>query len=398
MFLSLQITDGFLNVLGFDIAFGVDRDTKVPILLEQFFAMVLTPGPNDNSTSPNGNSTSPTGNDASPTNNSTTSSPYLTEHKYSIEAGLFPVTPTKDPNDPDPNGFPNTGAATEWTVQAGTLQFRIDCDFSLSSAFFVTDEKDPTNPTLSPIFGEGSMAPIYSFPMGDTPAITSQIQIRVYWCETESGVPELLTNFQAAPVMKNAATSLWKAWTKDDDPLETPDPQHLKDPTNPTVPMCQGIRITPPPPGLSQSPVVDFDATAAMQYYFWGTRPLPLELVQTNYLSSSFTSTDPSTSLWSVLADTWAGTGESKNKAWARGDLAAKSDDPDTSGGGMVAMCASLLGWDRRKPTPPTQPPPAPDPDGLAEWQLKSDPPTILISELQYYYPDVPVQTSATST
>ncbi|KAJ9607108.1 hypothetical protein H2200_008180 [Cladophialophora chaetospira] len=361
---------------GFDIHFGGGRNTGGAASLADFYKMVMTPGPKS---------------DPPPTDGKSAGNPYMAQHKYSIEAGIFPVKPDPDPS-PDPTkqpAFPDTGANSDWIVQAGTLQFRIDCDFALSSAKIINSETDDTKNLImpDPKKKQKPLDPIFSVPMRNTleQTIKSWIEIRVY--STEGGVDVLQDNFRAELVMKSAAAAMWSQYNKDDDPLVNSSPGTLQNGQNPTVTLCQGVRIKPPEPKLAPCPVIDFDATAVMLGPIDDTM-LPAQAEQTTFLSKLFTPKNPATA-WKDFGDLWTGvtggvTDDGVKKSDIRGD--------GTLDGGMMGLCAQALGWNRRPPADKVGSVDVKGDDGRYEWQLKSDPPTILAEqELGFYYFALPM-------
>ncbi|KAH0562325.1 hypothetical protein GP486_002979 [Trichoglossum hirsutum] len=350
---------------GFDIKFGASANTALDhgISLADFYEVVRTAGPP---------------NDPPTTDKITVNDPYIAQHKYSIEAGLYPLPPTSKGED-----FPSTGVATPWLVQAGALQFRIDCDFAVSAAVVITDENDKTkNLEIKP---EKPLEPISSFPMrrnGDK--IDSAVEIRIY--SMEGGKDELMSGFKAELVMKDGAGALWRKYDVTLDPIFTSNPSGLKNGDKPTVSLCQGIRILPPDAVLDQCPIVDFDATAAMKRVIGPHDLAPAEKRQDSHLASLFEPSEVATKQWPDFGDYWTGNKEGQidglNKSEIRGDGVA--------GGGLMGLCAGALGWDRR---PPGKEDPQPV-DGRMEWQLKSDPPEILASELGSYYAALPLWTT----
>lgn len=359
---------------GFDIRFGDDSKTIPGITLEDFYEMVRTPGPA---------STPPT------TDTTITADPYITQHKYSIESGLFPSPPKSDGAN-----FPNTGAATEWIVQPANLQIRIDFDFALSSAVIVSNESDrsqdyqinlapPTTPT-SPT----SLDPINSFPMHSVDPILSTLELRIYSLDGPS--PVLEQSFKAELVLKNASTALWSLYHPWNDPLVSPNPSSLTSGDAPTILLCQAVRIFAPVAVRAKSPIVDFDATAAMKEAFEYTLAAP-DPLQTTYLAAP---PPNSAAPWPQLGDEWAGKTNGQldgvNKASIRGDDAA-------GGGGMLGLCADALGWSKRPSADKVANVVVVPADGRMEWVLKSDPPPILVEELGDYYPALPLWTSASA-
>jgi hypothetical protein len=167
----------------------------------------------------------------------------------------------------------------------------------------------------------------------------------------------------------------------------------LQNAKNATVPLCMGIRIFPPKPYLSQSPVVDFDATAAMRESWSYPAPTFDAMEQTTYRAEAFEPGVLGTTQWVDFGAQWSG----KVDAQTTGGLskAEVRGDGGSAGGGLMGLCAHYLGWDRRPPAGKKGNEPVPGPDGRMEWQLESRPPVILPGELDYYYPALPMWTTA---
>src|SRR6202012_2240816 len=110
---------------------------------------------------------------------------------------------------------------SEWQVQAGTLQIRIDCDFALSEAHLLVP--DPTSkaspPTtklqeiLPPVGTDQTIPNVYSWPMHSSAAnnITSSLEVSIYQIEDPKN-PILQSGFRAELVLKSAAAALWSIW------------------------------------------------------------------------------------------------------------------------------------------------------------------------------------------
>jgi hypothetical protein len=354
---------------GFDIHFGGGLNKEDPLLLPEFYEVVRTPGP------------------ASTTADT---DPYIAQHKYSIESGLAPTVPT-----PSGTDFPNTGASTEWTVQPN-LQIRIDCDFTLSGAHIIVNETDRTKDypiNLPPLTSAGvptTPPDIWSFPMQNATPITSTLEIRIY--SLEGDTPSLMPGFTAELVLKNASQALWSEYKSDNDPLKNLNPTILLNGDNPTKLLVQAVRIFSPAPFRAKSPIVDFDATAAM------AEQLPYNLAPPLPQQTAFLSQLPANSPapWSQLEDEWSGKVNPQyqgiNKSDVRGD-----DGGAEPGGGLLGLCSNVLGWANRPAVDKVKNAVVVPADGRMEWQLKSNPPLLLIKELADYYPALPMWTSATA-
>lgn len=384
---------------GFSIDFGDGLRDPPGISLTEFYQIVRTAGPD--STPPPGDTTS--------ANNT-----YQAQHKYSIEAGIFPLAPKKTPS----GTFPNTGATTEWQFLAGTLQIRIDCDFSLSLAYLVSGTgNNQIQPDVT-----STLNPIFAFPMHNTVPIVSTIWISVFFFS--GGAKELIDGFQAQLVLKQAPKDTWSMYVSDNDPLarisggKRNKPTALQDGSDPTVDLCQGVSLFPPVAILSQSPVVDFDATAAMKepikpdnWNLPATAP-----TQSTLLSETFepTVTDGPTqwadfaALWSSPTSTLTFSAWDANGAFSSATTFTKEEmrGDDILDSGMLGLLVQTLGWDQRDSGETVggvvQPVLLPDPNHPGqtvqqrfEWQLVGAPPSVLAEELGYYFPSLPMVTVA---
>lgn len=378
---------------GFSIDFGDGLRDPPGISLKEMYEIVRTAGPNSNP--PPGDKTS-------------ASNKYQAQHKYSIEEGLFPVKPKSDGKT-----FPNTGAATEWKVLAGPLQIRIDCDFALSAARIITKD-DSNNPAtvLSEIdiktTPDHTLNDIYAFPMHNEVPIDSRLDIRIYFLEGEERNRILQTNFRAELVLKQAPKATWSKYIKDNDPLHRISPgQHnkptsLESGTEPTVELCQGVRIFPPLAVLDQSPIVDFDATAAMSETVADIAIPDSDPEQDVFLAEAFEPDIAPLKQWEDFGKLWTGDGDVNEKVVdeSGNKLDKKEMRGDEDGKGLLGLVVSALGWAVRRPveTVAGEVPTVMGKDGKAmkkEWELQSKPPTILANELGYYYPYLPLTTGS---
>lgn len=363
--------------LGFGIRFGDSlnaNETGIPLI--DFYAMVLKAGPAA---------------DAPASDTISTANPCISQHKISLEAGLFPsVTKTASAT----SDFPNTGTMTEWLVQASTLQIRIDCSFALSQAAIVVDENARTSdvPVLREDGTTDPIPDIFSFPMHNTIGIDSHLELRIY--SLDGPTPVLQTGWRAVLVFKEGSTALWRKYDIAYDPLFTPNPLPLCDPANPTVTLCQAVRILPPLPLMGYSPIVDFDATKAMVAPLHETYP-SLPAAQTNFEAAPFeASVTSGPTRWTDFGSVLSGKGSNSttsdgiSKAEIRGDAAP--------GTGLLGMCASALGWDLRPSAEKVQGViVSKSSDGRQEWELKGAPPQKLADQLGSYYPDLPMLVGA---
>jgi hypothetical protein len=367
---------------GFDISFGGSlsaNSTGTP--LPDFYDMVLKAGPVP----------TPPSSDQITANN-----PYIGQHKLSLEAGLFPSVPSVTGTAPP---FPNTGAMTEWLVQAGTLQIRIDCGFALTSANVVVKEHVDGSKDLVPIPREdGKSDPIpalFSFPMHNTVGLISTLELRIWDLDTTPN--ELQSRWRPVLVFKDGSKALWQQYDISLDPLFTPNPPSLSDGADPTITLCQAVRILPPPPMMGFSPIVDLDATAAMIFPvpdLNGVAYPPLPAQQTDYLSAPFETDKSGPTRWTDFSALLGGQGGNAVTAQGLNKAAIRGDEVKGPDSGLLGMCASALGWDLRPPADKLQGVVvSKSPDGRMEWELRGAPPAELVEDLGNYYPDLPMVT-----
>jgi hypothetical protein len=467
---------------GFSVSFGDDSNIPGAALLSDFYYnMLRVPGP---------------GAEPPSTDTTTAQNPYLSLHKYTIEQGLYPTTPKSDG---PTSTFPNTGAATDWVMQTGALTFRIDVDFAVSSAVIVVPDGDGATATTKENAVPWDTGPNtvpskicstpMKFPDDENHEITSSVKIRVYINEPAAPAPAptapakgvvvkdgvaaatgggggsvgtgsgsgsagagqdnsqwtLIPGFTGELVTKNASKAMWGPYIRDQDPLmlaiERKDPpSDLTNGEDPNLKHCFGVRLFSPPSMLAQSPILDVDATEAMQAILGPYTRASEEPVQEDFLATAFEATKAKTKQWPDFGAMWAGTSdrtttEGLSKAEIRGDSltgsmgasggsdgGAKlakasqprsgtskvkadlketdtdptlSSDPLTPGTGMLGLLVTALGWNRPNPANKDKNVPVPGADGRYPWQLVTDPPSILASELQYYYPALPLVTGA---
>jgi len=218
---------------------------------------------------------------------------------------------------------------------------------SLSAAFLTTSTGNvPIQPDLV-------LNPIYAFPMHNTVPITSVLGISVFFLEDASN-PELIDGFQAELVIKNAPLATWSQYTASNDPLalisgRVNKPTTLQDGSNPTVPLCQGVKLYPPIAVLSQSPVVDFDATAAM-ISSDDVPFVPPSPPQATFLCAPFEPTLDPVTQWADFSATLAGT-KNASTTDVSGNTFLKADvrgDALGTGTGMLGLLVQALGWAQR--------------------------------------------------
>ncbi|KAG4427792.1 hypothetical protein IFR05_016724, partial [Cadophora sp. M221] len=368
---------------GFSIEFGSGLKDVPFVSLLEFYEMVKTAGPES---------------DPPPGDKTSNENPCQALHKYSIEEGLFPNKPKSE----DDKTFPNTGANTEWKVLAGPLQFRIDSDFALKSASLVNMAKDPKDFDAITTTPPQVLNNFYAFPMHLTkPVDTSHMNIRIYFLAGKEEDKELMTDFRAELVLKNAPKAVWDVYTSDKNPLSRisgEKPKALENGSNPTMELCQGVRILPPIPYLDQSPVQDFDATAAMMEFNDREKFPTFDKEQSVFLAEPFEPDSSPIAQWTDFEKLWKGEIESSITA-SSGATVLKSEmrGDKIVGAGLLGLIVNTLGWSERRTAEKEQ---GVVPDVLIngkvqrkEWQLVSAPPKILTEELKYYYPYLPMTT-----
>lgn len=372
---------------GFSIDFGSGLKDLPGVSLLEFYEMVKTAGPE--SAPPAGDTTS-------------SKNPCQALHKYSIEEGLFPNKPKSE----DENTFPNTGANTEWKVLAGPLQIRIDSDFALKSlkspslVNMADVPKDFDGITTNP---HQDLNDFYAFPMHLTkPIDSSHMDITIYLLQGKEEDKELMKDFRAELVLKNAPKAVWDIYTSDKNPLDRiggSKPKALESGSDPTIELCQGVRIFAPVPYLDKSPVVDFDATAAMME-FDDREPLPtFDKEQGTFLAEPFMLNASPVQQWEDFEHLWNGERDTMpTHIWRK-----ETRGEDVIGAGILGLIVDTLGWSERRAAEKERGiiPDVKNPDGSVqrkEWELNGTPPLILADELKYYYPYLPMVTGPMGT
>lgn len=163
--------------------------------------------------------------------------------------------------------------------------------------------------------------------------------------------------------------------------------------------LCQGVRLFPPGAVLGNSKIVDFDASAAMNETLEDL-PLPdADPEQDIFLAEPFEPETAPVPQWNDFANLWTGQGANASVLDATGNKIDKKDlRGDVDGSGLLGLVVSALGWDQRRPVEKVQGvvPDVVGKDGKVlrkEWELNSEPPSVLAEELGYYYPYLPMVT-----
>jgi hypothetical protein len=161
------------------------------------------------------------------------------------------------------------------------------------------------------------------------------------------------------------------------------------------------VRIFPPLAVLDQSPIVDFDATAAMSETVADIAIPDSDPEQDVFLAEAFESDIAPLKQWEDFGKLWAGDGDVNEKVVdeSGNKLDKKEIRGDEDGKGLLGLVVSALGWNVRRPVEKVAGVvPVMGKDGKVmkkEWELQSKPPTILAKELGYYYPYLPLTTGS---
>jgi hypothetical protein len=395
--------------------------------IEEFYKQVITVGPAA----------------APPTNDKVGSGASTEQHKYSIEDGLIPA---KTPDAEKDGSFPSTGAESVWQVKAGTMKFRIDTPFALSGAHFASS--DPHDSTEIKIPSTDSNKPdqhpnipeVYSWPMHSKPGnnIASTLEISVFQID-DPDKPILQHGFRGELVVKSAPVSVWSPYDWRKDPLLVNQPSHLRNAENSKVDLVLGVRILPPLPHLYPSKIVDFDASAAMRATIPEKFGIPLtENVQGSTFSGGYyepevddADIEGQKKRWAQFGAAWSPPAPVKPapaptptpavtdllKAMTLSDLRSALVDqiaytlewnfrPSDEMAGNVSIptttTAPVSGTTNASTTTAstivnvgtqllrTEKMPRIGADDRFEWDLVADPPAVLASEMDIYYPQLP--------
>jgi hypothetical protein len=289
---------------------------------------------------------------------------------------------------------------------------------------------------------------IYSWPMHSSAAnhITSTLEISVFQID-DPDHPKLQHGFRGELVKKTAPISIWSIYDWRKDPLLVNQPGHLRNAEDSKTELVLGVRVIAPKPHLYESKIVDFDASAAMHATIPGPFSIPLaEQSQTVEFSGGYFQPETADDdvpgqikRWSRMGQLW--NPPIKRETSAPATTTVKPDAPEELmlpdlRGAFVEQIAYTLEWNFRPPeemagntsiasvdtsaatsteiTPPTSPlaaatgdatpaganlalevvraekMPRINADGLWDWELVPDPPSILASEMDIYYPQLP--------
>jgi hypothetical protein len=212
---------------------------------------------------------------------------------------------------------------------------------------------------------------VFSKPMHNTESLVSTLEISIYNIENPAN-KILQSRFRAELVLKAAPSAFWGVYNKDNDPMQVNQPAALLHGKDGTINLVQAVRILPPEPFLCPSPIVDFDAPAAMRKTIEGTYfVLPTEQQGTLFCGSYFEPDVPDddatkqTQRWADFADLWspdaghAQPAEEKNEGEKKTEMGgekktvpSKAVDPTLLAvrAGMVEQIAKILEWTIRPP------------------------------------------------
>jgi len=379
--MSTQTANVDFYLFSFTIHFGGQNPGPPAASLEEFYKMVQTPGPAPDQSS-----------------SAVLPDPNTNYHKYVLTAGIYqPSNPPTTSNTASSTGsqFPDSGPLTPWNTKAGTFGCTIGCDFAVSAATIYNDETTSSPTKLLPSDGSTGPPEFFSKPMHISSAITSSLTARIWKLDSTGAKISAVNGFGGAMVMKQVPTALWGSYDTKDDPA-TPGnsaPSSLIDPSGPTMNLCMGISLTPPVPYLSQSPIQDFDATAA---FIWPleSAPLPALVPKQNTLLASGIqySKDSSQDRWADVKTDWK----------TFGDTAAPILGVTVTAGvqapGLLQMAAVILGWNSPplsgNPNSPTLPGQTAAPI-TPSWMLNGELPDLLINNLDTQYDVLPRYSAA---
>jgi hypothetical protein len=356
-------------LFSFTIHFGGKPPLPPPATLQEFYDMVLTPGPPSDAPS-----------DSDPA----AEDPSKTRLKFTLSSGLYPPQKTSQASSVS-SPFPSTGASSTWQVKAGTFSCIIGCDFALSSASILQFE-DTSNPStnrstdLHPPNTTDPLPSFYSKPMHLTQPITSTMAISIYKLSSD-GTKTLVHRFTGTLILKDVPAALWSIYDQNADPASAPNPIALKDPAQPTLRLCMGVTLTPPPPTALKSNVQEMDITAAWRQTLGPFLHPAIPPQQDKLLSEIAYPTDTPVERWNKVRDEWK---SAANKG--KEILEDKVDSTGKKADGLLSMVSKSLGWDSPPPGASTDA----DAAGRKLWELTGVLPERLVSGLDTTYGVLP--------
>jgi hypothetical protein len=351
---KVQTANVDFYLFSFTINFGDKPKPPPAATLEEFYKLVAVPGPYP------GPSTAPNPVD-----------PNMANIKFTVSNGLYPQPiPPLSGSPPTTGAFPSTGVGTPWNIKTGAFSCIIGLDFALSVVNINTATQ-----LLAP-------ASFFSKPMHLTAPIASTLTITVYMIDSQNN-RTVKAGFTGEIVLKDVPVALWGAYSSDEDPSTTTNPQKLKDGNDPTMTLCMGVTLNAPPSTFGPSPVKDFDPSVAFRANI-GSYDLPdIEGSQKSFIASKpIRPTETPAARWAGFGDDWKTFG-SKGKD-ILGSPAADGTQPD----GMLKMAAHWLAWD--KPAPSKDRPIVAVPGQRLPWVLDGSLPPILLGSLGNEYPVLP--------
>jgi hypothetical protein len=311
--------------------------------------------------------------------------------KFALEDGNFnnppntstPVSPTPTSDNSDPT---STGQGVKWCVKAGTFKFRVATDLPISHAI-VAGGSDGSPPIEIPNLDE-KPAPldtgIYSKPMRVTDGIVSELTVTVKFKTSGELVgrwTHVAFDIKAVP---------WGTFGKYDitsDPSKS-DASVLLDPTGGTMPLPMGLIVAAPLPHLAESLIGAFKASDASKLAVVDFRLVPKVFSDgVNWFVPRFTPQDPDPKAigivlapqqnifipdelnpgklnasnqqkWDDMGQQWTELA-TQNKTLVTGNVT-----------GLLATCASVLGWNQRVPISAASPTASATASAQLPWQL----------------------------
>lgn len=294
---------------------------------------------------------------------------------------MFPVAPTAKSGDP----YPSTGVLQEWQVEGGLFVFRIDVPIALTSALLAQYAEVPAAPPKSEVpevdtmIGPTPPPVINSYPM-HRPIDSSILTVRIHSLDKETEAEDLASiqvGFTAELVTKAVPSALWRVYDSTQDPIFNNSPSSLQTADDATLDLYMALRVTAPPPVLAVSPIVEFDAVACMLSTILPLGKIPAIVPEDqSVLPQTYEPSNDDPTLW-------------KDFGAALGTKALTVQP-------MLDICADLLGWNVRAPcdagTAVDTPPPAPAvTNPKPDWELSSDVPKMLASQVAVWYESLPM-------
>jgi len=287
--------------------------------------------------------------------------------KFILEDGAFSM--------PSRGQVSNDGVGSKWYVKGGSFRFRISCDLALSGA--TVGQDTVASPSSAP-------TTFYSKPMQVEQPISSKLTVSVKLL----GAKDFITGWRDVKFLsKPAPMGLYGKYSQTTDPMRNRNARAiLSGASQNTVNLAMGISLVCPESKLAKSKIPAFNATEFMKEEIlsnenksWTIGPTPAR--QTSCLPAPDPAEAPAEEedgvkpAWKAMKKLW-------RTMYGGGKVVSGSE-------GMLALCASSLGWDKGTPDM-TAAVTAIGNGGDEPWVLNGSFPEKLVHGVEEYYPSLP--------